>query len=293
MKVTGFTIIRNAIKFDYPVIEAIESILPICDEFVVSVGNSDDDTKKLIQSIQSPKIKVIDSVWDDTKREGGLVLSIETNKVFDSIGKDSDWCFYIQSDECVHEDDLNTIKSAMLKYKDDNAVDGLLFGYKHFYGHYDYIGLGRRWYNNEIRVIKNNKNIRSYKDAQGFRTVNDQKLKVVKIDAFIYHYGWVKSPKAQQAKQENFHKMWHDDEWMKKNIEATEEFDYNNVDFLEVYKGNHPAVYSKRIAEMPKRFVYDKAKVKISLKNRLLFFIEKCTGWRIGENKNYIVLNKK
>jgi len=293
MKVTGFTIIRNAIKFDYPVIEAIESILPICDEFVVSVGNSDDETKKLIQSIQSPKIKIIDSVWDDTKREGGLVLSMETNKVFDTIGKDSDWCFYIQSDECVHEDDLNTIKAAMLKYKDDAEVDGLLFAYKHFYGHYDYIGLGRRWYNSEIRVIKNNKNIRSYKDAQGFRTVNDEKLKVVEIDAFIYHYGWVKSPKAQQAKQENFHKMWHDDEWMKKNIEATEEFDYNNVDFLEIYKGNHPAIYSKRIASFPQRFVYDKSKVKISLKNRLLFFLEKLTGWRLGENKNYIVLNNK
>lgn len=293
MKVTGFTIIRNAIKFDYPVMEAIQSILPICDEFVVSVGNSDDDTKKLIQSIQSPKIKIIDSVWDDAKRVGGVVLSIETNKAFDAIAADGDWCFYIQSDECVHENDLDTIKEAMLKYKDDKMVDGLLFGYKHFYGHYDYIGLGRRWYSKEIRVIKNNKSIRSYKDAQGFRTANNQKLKVIEIDAFIYHYGWVKSPKAQQAKQENFHKMWHDDEWMKKNIEATEEFDYNSIDFLEVYKGSHPQVYKQRIDNMPQRFVYDKTKVTIPLKNRLLYFIENLTGWRLGENKNYIVLNRK
>lgn len=293
MKVTGFTIIRNAIKFDYPVIEAIQSILPICDEFVVSVGNSDDETRALIESIQSPKIKIMESVWDDNKREGGLVLSIETNKVFDSIRKDSDWCFYIQSDECVHENDLNTIQSAMLKYKDDKEVQGLLFGYKHFYGHYDYVGLGRRWYSNEIRIIKNDKNIRSYKDAQGFRTNDGQKLRVVKINAFIYHYGWVKSPKAQQAKQENFHKMWHDDEWMKRNIPKTEEFDYSTIDFLEVYNGTHPAVYKNRIDNMPQRFVYDKSKVKIGFKNQFLYFVEKLTGWRPGENKNYTILKNR
>ena len=60
MKVAGFTIIRNAIKFDYPVVEAITSILPICDEFVVAVGNSDDETLQLIKQIDSPKIKIFE-----------------------------------------------------------------------------------------------------------------------------------------------------------------------------------------------------------------------------------------
>lgn len=290
MKVTGFTIIRNAIKFDYPVLEAIESILPICDEFIVGVGNSDDDTLQLIRSIQSPKLKIIETIWDDNKREGGLVLSIETNKVFDAISDDTDWCFYIQSDECVHENDLSAIKEAMIKYKDDRSVEGLLFDYKHFYGHYNYIGVGRRWYSKEIRIIKNDKNIRSYKDAQGFRTRDNEKLKVKKINASIYHYGWVKSPKAQQAKQENFHKMWHDDEWMKKNVPVVEEFDYSNIDLLEEYKGTHPAVYTNRIAKANWRFVYDKSKIKLSLKYRFLHMIEKLTGWRIGENKNYLIL---
>lgn len=291
MKVTGFTIIRNAIKFDYPVIEAITSILPICDEFVVGVGNSDDETKKLIQSIASDKIRIIETVWDDSKREGGLVLSIETNKVFDAIGSDTDWCFYIQSDECVHENDLHTIQETMLKYKDDKDVQGLLFNYKHFYGHYNFIGAGRRWYSKEIRIIKNDKAIRSYKDAQGFRTSDNQKLKVKQIAASIHHYGWVKSPKAQQAKQENFHKMWHDDEWMKKNIPVVEEFDYSNIDFLEEYQGSHPNVYQKRLAEANWKFVYDKNKIKVSLKNHILYAIEKIFGWRIGENKNYTLLN--
>jgi hypothetical protein len=98
MKVTGFTIIRNAIKYDYPVVEAILSILPICDEFVVAVGNSEDETLHLIKNIDSDKIKILETVWDDSLRKGGKVLAIETNKAFDAISKDSDWCFYIHSD---------------------------------------------------------------------------------------------------------------------------------------------------------------------------------------------------
>ncbi len=290
MKVTGFTIIRNAVKYDYPVIEAIQSILPICDEFIVSVGNSDDETLALIKSIPSNKIKIMQTIWDDSKRVGGLVLSDETNKVLDSIAADTDWCFYIQSDECVHEQDLKIIRDAMEMHKNNKEVQGLLFGYKHFYGSYNYIGIGRRWYSNEIRIVRNSKSIRSYKDAQGFRTVNGEKLKVKKANAFIYHYGWVKPPKAQQAKQESFHKMWHDDNWMNENIKIVKEFDYSNIDFLAEYKGSHPAVYTTRIANANWNFVYNKSKIKVSLKHRILFFIENTFGWRIGENRNYILL---
>ena len=42
MKVCGFTFIRNAEKFDFPIVEAINSILPLCDCFVVAVGDSDE-----------------------------------------------------------------------------------------------------------------------------------------------------------------------------------------------------------------------------------------------------------
>lgn len=287
MKIAGFTIIRNAIKYDYTVVEAINSILSICDTFYVGVGNSEDETLKLIQSIDSNKIKILHSTWDDSLREGGKVLAIETNKVFDEIPKEFDWCFYLQSDECVHEEDLSNIKNAMLKFKDDFTINGFLFEYKHFYGHYKYIGIGRRWYKNEIRIIRNDKNIRSYKDAQGFKMLNGEKLRVKKINAFIYHYGWVKSPKKQQEKQKNFHKMWHNDEWMKKNIPVIEEFEYGNIDLLKEYKGSHPKVFENRIKNAIWNFVYDKSKVKTNFKYQLLFCIEKLTGLRIGENKNY------
>ena len=290
MKVAGFTIIRNAIKFDYPVVEAITSILPICDEFLVGVGNSDDDTLQLIKNINSPKIKIIETIWDDNLRQGGQVLAIETNKAFDAISKDVDWCFYIQSDECVHEKHLASIKEAMMKYKDDKHVDGLLFNYVHFYGTYHYIGNSRRWYRKEIRIIKNDKSIRSYKDAQGFRKTDNSKLNVKPISAEIYHYGWVKPPKAQQAKQENFHKMWHDDEWMKKNIAQVEEFDYSQIDSLEEFKSTHPQVFQTRVKAADWNFKFDPSQIKLSTKDKFLLFIEKTTGWKVGEYKNYKVV---
>src|ERR1700733_10245260 len=200
MKVTGFSFIRNAIKYQYPVKESILSLLPLVDEYIIAVGNSEDGTREMISWIASDKIKIIDTVWDETLRTGGIVLADETNKSFNAIAADTDWCFYLQGDECLHEKDYPAIRAAMEKYLDDKRVDGLLFKWLHFYGKYDYIGTGRRWYRKEIRIIRNNKNITSYKDAQGFRFKDNSKLKVKEIDANIYHYGWVKPPNVSHKK---------------------------------------------------------------------------------------------
>ena len=169
MRVAGFLFIRNAVKYDYPVKEALLSLLPLCDEVIVSIGNSEDDTEQLIRSLDSPKIRIHHTVWDDTLLEGGRVLAEETNKAFDQVSAGADWCIYLQGDEVIHEDDYGTIRENMAYYKDDPMVEGFLFKYHHFYGSYDYLGDSRRWYSHEIRVIRNDKQIRSYRDAQGFR----------------------------------------------------------------------------------------------------------------------------
>jgi glycosyltransferase involved in cell wall biosynthesis len=289
MKVSGFTFVRNAVKFDYPIVEAITSIMPLCDEIIVCVGKSDDDTLALIEGIGSDKIKIIHSVWDDSLREGGRVLAVETDKAFDAVSADSDWAFYIQGDEVVHEQYLPVIKKAMEKYKNGKNIEGLLFKYKHFYGSYDYVGDSRRWYRHEIRVIRNNKEIRSYRDAQGFR-INGRKLHVKPIDAFIYHYGWVKPPKFQQAKMKAFNRMWHDDTWVDKNIPKVEEFDYSQVDQLRSFDGTHPEAMKKRIDTMNWKFDHDLSKNNFSFKERVLYILEKITGRRWFEYKNYKII---
>lgn len=247
MKVAGFTIVRNAEKFDYPVKESILSVLPIVDIFIVSIGQSEDNTEGIIRSIPSDKIKIVHSVWDDNLREGGKILAIETNKAKEQIPSDIDWCFYIQSDEVINENDYEKIQQAMKENLHNPDVEGLLFNYYHFFGNYDYIATSRKWYRKEIRIIRNNKDILSYKDAQGFRKLNNEKLKVKETGAYIYHYGWVRHPKAQLEKQKNFHKLWHDDEWVKQHIDEEKILNYKVNDILEKFNGKHPSVMKDRI----------------------------------------------
>lgn len=287
MKVTGFTFIRNAIKYDYPIVEAIRSILPVCDDFVVAVGKSDDETLQLIKDIAPGRIRIIETTWDDALRTGGKVLADETNKAFNAISDDTDWCFYIQGDEVVHEQYLDEIKKGMRQWKDDKQVDGLLFKYKHFYGSYDYVGSSSRWYPHEIRIIRNDKNIYSYRDAQGFRKGDDEKLNVKLLDAYVYHYGWVKDPRAMQRKQESFHKMWHDDDWLEKNVVKAEAFDYAaHIDAVERFTGTHPAVMQDRINHSNWQFDYDISFNRTSLKERLKKFADKKLGMNFSY-KNY------
>jgi len=287
MKVTGFTFIRNALKYDYPVREAILSVLPVCDEFIVAVGNSDDGTEDFISQIAPDKIRIIPTIWDDTLREGGQVLAIETNKALRAISPDTDWAFYIQGDEVLHEKYTSTVRQAMQQYLNDKQVDGLLFKYLHFYGSYDYIGDSTRWYRREIRVIRPNPNIYSYRDAQGFRKDDNKKLSVKLIEAYIYHYGWVKQPEAMQRKQETFYKLWHDDQWGEQHIVKTDVFDYSGIDSLDKFTGTHPAIMQERIKQKNWKFEHDIAQKRYPFKEKIKRFIENLTGYRIGEYKNY------
>jgi hypothetical protein len=287
MKVSGFTFIRNAIRYDYPIVEAIKSILPICDEVVVAVGNSDDDTLQLIRNIDV-KVRIVETVWDEALKEGGQVLASETDKAFAAVSPDADWCFYIQGDEAIHEKYHNHVCDAMEKYKDDKRVDGLLFKYLHFYGSFDYVANSSKWYRNEIRIIKNDKQIYSYQDAQGFRKGNDEKLRVKPIDAYIYHYGWVRKPEAMQDKWNNFGRYWHGDTWAEEHARSNAgEFDYSQIDSLEKFTGTHPAVIQPRIKSMNWQFDRDLSYNKLKMKDKFKNLVEKITGKRLFDYKNY------
>jgi hypothetical protein len=288
MKVSGFTFIRNAITNDYPIVQAIESVLPLCDEFVVAVGKSDDETLTLIQNIQSNKIRIIETIWDESAKKGGRAFAIETDKAYREISPDTDWAFYIQGDECVHEKYHPLIKKEMELCLNDSAVEGLLFKYLHFYGSYDYTAVSRRWYRYEIRLLKYDKNVHSYRDAQGFRK-NARKIRVKPIDAYIYHYGWVKPPKGLGSKIRNFNKFYQNGSHISSDIRTEEEFDYGNADRLVKFNGTHPEVIRKRIDAVNWQFSFDPSqlKKKMNLRRKLLQIIEDLTGWRIGEYKNY------
>jgi hypothetical protein len=266
MKVCGFSFIRNAVLYDYPIVEAIQSVLPLCDLFVLAVGNCDDDTQGLLEALPSEKIQIIHTVWDDTLREGGKVLAEETNKAFRAIPSDFDWCFYIQGDEVLHEKYHDTVIKAMQENLNKKHIDGLLFKYLHFYGSFDYVATSSRWYKNEIRIIRNNPSFYSFRDAQGFRKNKNNMLVVKPIDAFIYHYGWVKPPTSMQAKQQTFQRLWHSDDWVEKNVAKRDAFDYSGIDRLTRFEGDHPAVMKERIRRANWQFDYDLSKNTLTVK---------------------------
>ena len=308
MLISGFSMVRNATKLYYPVKASIESILPIVDEFVIALGNcdSDDLTFEEIKKINSDKIKIIHTEWDIEKYPNGSEYAHQTD-----IAKKhckGDWLFYLQSDEVIHEKYLPTIKNRCIELLHNPAVEGLLFNYRHFWGDYSHYIVSHAWYPKEIRIVRNNPEIHSWRDAQSFRRIpdfdgtsyfqkeNTYKLKVAQVDAFVYHYGWVRPPEMMQKKRVSFetHMQGEDKAASLFKYEA-EYFDYGNLSKLKIFKGAHPAVMENFImkfnwdhqlyphVKQMRKHKHDK------LKYRMLSFIEQnfLNGNQIAGFKNY------
>lgn len=291
MRVAGFTIIRNILRFDYPFRESILSALPLCEVFFIGLGDSDDGTKEAIEALNSEKIRILPSVWDLSIQQGGELLRIETDKVLKAIyqsEEDFDYLIYLQADEVLHEQDLPLIRVAMERELDNPLVEGLLFNYYHFYGSYDYVGQDRVWYRKEVRIIKNRLNIYSYRDAQGFR-ISGRKLRVHEIPAYIYHYGWVKDPKIQLQKRIAFEKLYAKNEQdLRSMVEGeNQEYAYHKAHTVAQFRGIHPAIMQDRISKQLWKFKPSGRKNFDNFYHRLLYYLEALTGKRFFEYRNY------
>jgi hypothetical protein len=287
MKISGFTIIRNAVKLDYPFIESIKSVLPVCDEFIISIGQCDDATETYLRTIDDPKIKIIYSPWNLENRVAGTELAIQTNIAMKHIT--GDWGFYIQADEVLPDGYVDAVKANCEKYLNDSEVEGLVFEYVHFYGNYNYVCIGRNWYRREIRIVRTGIGVESYADAQGFR-IKGRKLNSKKINVPIYHYGYVRKPEGHKNKNLEMSKFWHSDEEINKRFDASKPFIYENTQTLVPFKGVHPKIMEPRIAEVDWQFIYDAKNVKRKFKNVILDKYEALTGKRLFEFKNYKII---
>jgi glycosyltransferase involved in cell wall biosynthesis len=282
MKISGFTMVRNAEKYYFPVKESIESVLPLVDEFIVALGDSADNTRQLIESIGSEKIRIYDRIWSESDFINSRIFANETNFALEQCR--GDWCFYIQADEVVHEKDLEAIRKACEANLHRPEVEGLLFKYHHFFGDYEHYLPFHGWYRNEIRIVRNNAGVLSYKDAQSFRINGNKKLRVREINAHIYHYGWVRPPHLMQAKKKEHDSMHHGKEKTEKEYrKKEEEFNFGALGNIPLFKGTHPALmrdfirkiswkdklnYTKKARLERPRFKHEK------LKYRLLSLLE-------------------
>jgi glycosyltransferase involved in cell wall biosynthesis len=301
MKVSAFTYVRNGFVFGYPFIEAIKSVLPIVDECIVVVGDSYDGSREAVEALNNRKIKIIDTVWDEQLRVGGKVFALQANIGMDNASKDADWLFHIQADEVIHEKDLETIRRGMEENLHRKEVDGLLLKFIHFYGDYHHYCPSRRFHQREIRIVRNDPHIRSYKDSMGFRKYNDPKhtekekgtkLNTVQIDAAVYHYSWARPPKKQKAKQIEFAKRYHesDDFIAEFNKSHTQEYNYVAYDYLNKFTGTHPAVMLPVVQNQDWKFEYIPEKNNMSFKEKVMRLLEQLTGKQFFIYKNYKVL---
>lgn len=308
---------RNAARLYYPIREAVLSALPLVDEFVVALGDCDPDdtTRAQIESIGSEKIRIIDTVWDLERYPNGTENAHQTDIAKNACS--GDWLLYLQADEVLHEDDLPTIRRRCHDLLDDDEVEGLLFKYRHFWGDYNHYHHSHGWYPHEIRIIRNDPEIHSWESAQSFRRIPNfdgvhyrqqegtYKLKVASVDAWIYHYGWVRPPEFMQRKNRALDTVHKGEKRVDELYrERPPEFDYGPLSQLSTFQGTHPEVMRERIAafdwgdrldygDKPERPERPRHKHE-RFKYRMLTFLEQNLrgGKQIGGFKNYELLDR-
>lgn len=313
MKISGFTFLRNTSKLYYPILESIQSVLPIVDEFVIALGkgDKDDNTEEKILSLKSDKIKIIHTEWDLQTYKNGTEYAHQTD-----IAKahcSGEWLLYIQGDELIHEEDYNEIIVKCTKHLDDTSVDGFVFNYYHFYGDYKHYFRDHCWYPHEIRIVRNDPEIHSFADAQSFRRIPDfdnfsyrkkegtLKLNVVELKANIYHYGWVRPPKLMRKKRMYFATAYRGSKATAKEYEKyAEGYDYGRMDFCLKFKETHPKLMDAKIATLdwqdslrfkgPSVIGRPKAKHE-KLKYRIIIWVEHVfLGGKVLGTKNFNII---
>ncbi|HRK01568.1 MAG TPA: hypothetical protein PLH57_02805 [Oligoflexia bacterium] len=296
MLISAFTIVRNGVRFDYPFLESIRSVLPICEELIINVGDSDDSTEQALHQmiaglseIDQKKIQIFNTHWplnDPEKRKGGQILAEQTNYALSKCS--GQWCLYLQADEVLQEDDLSIISQAAEAHLNDDRVDAFVFEYVHFYADYTTIQTSRSSYRREIRMVRRSSGAVSVGDAQSFRLPDGTKPRAVLLKAKIYHYGWVKNQDVMRLKTGFMDTLYH------QNADAALPATGPNYLFksfvgLKKFTGRHPGVMKTRV-EAAGNFDFSRAPRVFQIKDVWKIvsgWIERATGWRPFEYKSY------
>jgi hypothetical protein len=290
MKISGFTFIRNGNDLGYPFVPSIRSLLPLCDEVIVNVPRSTDDTLAAVRAIGDPRIRVIETEWEESPRAGGQALSHHTNLALRECA--GDWCVYIQGDEVLHEAFIPAMRAAMQSALPDSQVQGLLVDYTHFYGSFWTYTYSFGWYYKEVRVVRRAANIRSVGDAQGFRTADGQKLRVKASGGKYFHYGFALEPTSMSRRKRNLHGLYHKPE-AQAPAAARPPIAYDDDQKVKPFTGTHPAVMQAVVAAA--HWTYQSRNPLIRFRRNyfwedLALLLKRCTGITLGVHKNYRLL---
>jgi hypothetical protein len=294
-KISGFSLVRNGVKFDYPFLESLRSLLPVVDELVLNVGVGEDRTlaecRQLAETEGRGKIRIFESVWpldDPEKRKSGIILSEQTNLALDRC--ENDWCFYLQADEVLHEEDQDLIRRSVQR-ANESKLEAVVFQYRHFYGSFNVIQDSRSAYRREMRIIRKSSGARSVGDAQSFRKPDGSKLEALLSGARIFHYGWVRTPEAMLEKTRFMDGLYHGAaDPSSAEPHTGSNYRYKRFWGLYPYRGTHPAVMQDRIREKGWNWDLNGSPFVFTPKDAgkvILDTIEKWSGYRPFEFRNY------
>lgn len=280
MKISLFTFIRNGTLLGYPFIESICSALPLCDEFVIAVGDSEDDTLARIKAINSEKIIIIPTYWNEKMQDRGFVYAQQ--KIIAQYNCTGDWAFYLEGDEVLHEDDLPKILAAMEQHLNHPEVEALAFDYFHFFGSPAWVATSPAWYRQECRIIRNT--IRSFAPDGLYWVVMNKNSrgrypKAALVSAPIYHYGHVRSIAAMHAKNQRVGKYWGHDHPL---------FNGYQIDPAAIrhFTGRHPSIVKDWLANEAEKFFAPDTNYHLSkreLKHRWVMKLEKLFGMELSK----------
>ncbi len=285
---SGFTLVRNAVQLNFPIVAAIASVLEVCDEVVVNVGRSDDQTRDIVAGIADSRVRIIDSEWDLSR--GDDMLALETQRAMDACR--GSWGIYVQADEVLHERGASILKQCVAAWDRDERVEGMLVEYLHFYGGFDRVATNRQWYRREVRCIRLGRDIRPYQGAQGFRVGPDyRKIRARPTGAQMFHYGWARPAQTIREKLELTKRMY---PWASERLDRElKRGTLKWIPLLRQFSGAHPAAARSWIAANahepppalePARFQSAHLRLYVS------DWIERLTGARMFEFRNYDVV---
>jgi len=285
MKISAFTFIKDGEILGYPFLQSINSILPIVDEFIVNVGQSEDKTLDLIKSIPSSKIRIIESTWNNKMQDRGYVYGQQ--KMIAQSNCTGDWAFYIEGDEVYHENDLEKIKNSMEENLDDKNVEALVFNFNHFYGNGNSVLNSPGWYRSEARIIRNS--IRSYATDGLFWLILDSNRRgryprAKHTGVSCFHYGWIRSEAQMNLKSKKVQKYWG---------KTHTKIDYSQMDqsIIKEFNGTHPKVIEDWLPKASGLFQANPAYKLTSKqkKHRMIIKIENFLGLDLSK-KHYKIL---
>jgi len=287
VKISGFTFIRNGNALGYPFVPAIRSLLPLCDEIIVNVPRSTDGTLETVKSIGDPKIRVIESDWDENEKIGDPIMRRHTDLALAQCA--GDWCVYIQGDEVLHENSIPAMRATMERELNHPEVQGLLVDYTHFYGSFWTQVYSFGWYYKEVRVVRRDPKIRASGGAQGFRTTDNQKLRVKNSGGHYFHYGHALEPSQARVKAGNLHSLYGNKDGVRDASTRPARF-YLDDEKVRPFTGTHPAAMRELAAAAT--WTYQSRNPLIRFRRDCFWedvalIIKRCTGISLGVHKNY------